>query len=373
MTQINAKIIADSKNEFGNRITTMVVTFPRFILAELNTHRMMSRNSASSRAIPFEKMIESVQNNPFIPIAWQKDHKGMQGIEYITNIEHLKEIEQDWLEARDNAVKYAKRLSEGFPNNMEDDKDTYQDCVTKQLCNRLLEPFMWHTVIVTATEWENFFALRCPQYEFEFAGELFKFKSKKDLCNHIERDLDLSNIEWLKLNKGQAEIHMMALAEAMWDAYNESTPKELKAGEWHIPFGDDITNVSSVYKGSGYNPENPTPDEYYFKELDAIRIKIATALCARVSYTVVGEESKEPNYENDIKLHDRLAESGHWSPFEHCAKAMNYEEHYHGRNGNVKIDYGDMEKDYTQGWSGNFRGFIQYRKMFANENIKNNE
>ena len=83
MTKISAKVIADSKNEFGNRITTMIVTFPRFILAELNTHRMMSRNSASSRAIPFEKMLEAVSNNPFIPIAWQKDHnyRGIYGIE----------------------------------------------------------------------------------------------------------------------------------------------------------------------------------------------------------------------------------------------------------------------------------------------------
>lgn len=66
---ITAKVVADSKNEFNNRITTMVVTFPRYILAELNTHRMFSRNSASSRAIPFEKMVKSVEENPFIPIA----------------------------------------------------------------------------------------------------------------------------------------------------------------------------------------------------------------------------------------------------------------------------------------------------------------
>ena len=79
---IQAKIIADSKNKFGNRITTMIVTIPRIILAEFNTHRMFSRNSASSRAIPFEKMVKSVKENPFIPIAWQKDHKGMQGTEY---------------------------------------------------------------------------------------------------------------------------------------------------------------------------------------------------------------------------------------------------------------------------------------------------
>ena len=81
--KISAQIVADSKNEFGDRITTMLVTFPRYILAELNTHRMFSKNSASSRAIPFVKMLKSVKENPFIPIAWQKDHPGMQGTEYL--------------------------------------------------------------------------------------------------------------------------------------------------------------------------------------------------------------------------------------------------------------------------------------------------
>ena len=79
-----AEIIADSKNKIGNRITTFVVTFPRIILAEFNTHRMLSKNSASSRAIPFQKMLKSVKENPFIPLKWMKDHLGMQGNEFFT-------------------------------------------------------------------------------------------------------------------------------------------------------------------------------------------------------------------------------------------------------------------------------------------------
>src|SRR5690606_32561224 len=146
---------------------------------------MFSRNSASSRAIPFKKMVRTVRENPFIPIAWQKDHKGMQGSEYYSKqdkfsietfidalsvlfdydyelVEHFKELlsnkykgivktlDEWWLLTRDSAVEVAVLFA----------------CfgVTKQIVNRLLEPFMWHTVIVTATEWENFFALRCPQY-----------------------------------------------------------------------------------------------------------------------------------------------------------------------------------------------------------------
>jgi hypothetical protein len=79
---IKAEIIADSKTQFGERLTTFVLVFPRIILAEFNTHRMFSRNSASSRAIPYKKMLSMVWNNPFIPIGWMKDHSGMQGYEY---------------------------------------------------------------------------------------------------------------------------------------------------------------------------------------------------------------------------------------------------------------------------------------------------
>lgn len=179
----------------------------------------------------------------------------------------------------------------------------------------------------------------------------------------------------------KAEIHMMALAETMWDAYNESTPKELKAGEWHIPFGEGINYEPSKelygYQDGGVENESgwliEGGEEAYYKELDSFKIKIATARCARVSYTVVGEEGKEANYENDIKLHDRLAASGHWSCFEHCARAMNNEEYINNRihSNQIKKQIGeDHFVDFENGWSGNFRGFVQYRKMFSNENIK---
>lgn len=355
---INAKVIADSANEFGNRITTMVVTMPRYILAEFNTHRMFSRNSASSRAIPFKKMVESVKNNPFIPIAWQKDHTGMQGTEYFQHTDPYgtsgltmpKVIEMQWLEQRDNAIKTATELNE-------------QLRVTKQLVNRLLEPFMWHTVIITATEFENFFALRCPQYNFELDDvNDITVRSRKDMYNKFPHQKDvldgLSDLDWLNRNAGQADIHMMALAEAMWDALNESTPKQLKAGEWHIPFGDQIDYVGQAY----YNVAKQFINDDNKDDVDVLAIKIATARCARVSYTVVGEEDKPANYENDIKLHDRLAASGHWSPFEHCAQCMSQDE-YEGSG------FTDSHNEEHFGWSGNFRGFTQYRKTFANENI----
>lgn len=385
-TKINAVVVADSINSWGNRITSLLVTMPRLVLAEFNTHRMFSRNTSSSRAIPFNKMVESVEKDPFIPIAWQKDHKGMQGNEYFNNptekfevedqelyellLSEFEEvgivgktdnaqisIEQQWLYARDNAIISAKILS--------------KIGITKQLCNRLLEPFMWTTVLVTATEWENFFALRCPQYIIlNSAKNNSTYRSRKDLTNWEEENsfrythLHNKDIDWLKANKGQAEIHMMALAEAMWDAINESTPKQLKAGEWHIPFGDNI-DFAKIH-----------PLNYAVKD-SITELKIATARCARVSYTVVGEEDKPDNYENDIKLHDRLIESGHWSPFEHCAKVPTEDEYRNSYRGNIKPIHIESDFTYTEeiaeinldncGWFDNFHGFQSYRNILENE------
>lgn len=367
---ISAKIVADSISPQKHRITTFVVTFPRFILAELNTHRMFSRNSASSRAIPFKKMIESIESNPFIPIAWQKDHSGMQGTEYLPEGDafHCREAH---LVARDHAVYQAKLQNERYG-------------VTKQICNRYLEPYMWHTVIITATEFENFFALRCPDYIYNVGIDRDEhYRSKKDMIIEFPSLALADNMYWFTHNSGQAEIHMMALAEAMWDAYNESVPIELKAGDWHIPFKDDIYFSSEAYAKFAIKQEGNWQE---------IAIKIATTYCARISYTVVGEEiskgivcpicngrgqtqqtdidfdtcrncngsgniiiTKEPNYENDIKLHDRLLASGHMSPFEHCAKVPTDNEW-------------KLLQRRTEGYSANFLGWLQYRKMIPNEN-----
>lgn len=171
MKKIEAKIIADSINPVGNRITTFVLTFPRFILAELNTHRMFSRNSASSRAIPFAKMMNMVNEDPFIPIAWQKDHKGMQGSEYITDQKIIQFKTGVWLNARRKVVESAKELhyNVSVARSIDDIKELDDTSVTKQICNRLLEPFMWHTAIVTSGEegLDNFYKLRCPKYTID--------------------------------------------------------------------------------------------------------------------------------------------------------------------------------------------------------------
>lgn len=368
------EIIADSLSPQGHRLTTFKVTYPRIIHAEMCRHRILSRNSASSRAIPFSKMVKMVEEDPFIPIAWQSKHSGMQGTEYLDGESEQKLLVNKWLEARDLAVQQSKLL-----NNSN---------VTKQLCNRLLEPFLWHTEIISGTEWENFFKLRCPQYEFNDEY----FNSKKDWSTERDRlELDWkyeysqgrdftipnepqNNIEWLQINKSQADIHIQAIAELMWDAYNESTLRQLKADEWHIPFGDNFDNkklleISS--KDLGYNLGNKSWNKDIVTKY---RIKIATARCARISYETLGDNPKI-DYEADIRLHDMLLESGHMSPFEHCAKAMNDEEYQAFRKGEHEVDlidnsenaYWHIEADSGDpGWCNNFKGFIQYRHFVEN-------
>lgn len=286
---IQAKIIADSIDSKGKRITSFVVTMPRIVLAELNTHRTLSRNSASSRAIPFVKMLEMVKKTPFMPIQLMKDHSGMQGNEFFTDESEIEAVKAAWFEARDKAVESAEKLSALG--------------LSKQFVNRGLEAYMWHTVIITATEWENFFALRAHE---------------------------------------AAEIHIQKLAFLMLEEMNNSTPKLLQTGEWHIPFGENM-DESALEK---LMPTiQPASLNWHQEHMQTLKVKVAVARCARVSYTVVGEEGKPDNYENDVKLHDRLLSMGHLSPFEHCAQATE-----------------------NEGWSGNFLGWTQYRKTLPNEN-----
>ena len=238
MGQITAEIVAHSLSPQGDELISVLCTFPRIILAEVNTHRMLSKNTSSSRAIPFKKMVESIQDDPFIPIAWQKEHKGMQGSEYFTEEKEITANITMWLHAKDSAVQEAQAASRNFG-------------ITKQLCNRLLEPFMWTTMLITGPRsgWDNFFNLRCPDYVFhdlDGDNKEYHFKSKKDVISKFGKSewvegeynkslKDLTELDWFKINKGQAEIHMMMLSEKIYDCIQESVPTQLKENEWHLP------------------------------------------------------------------------------------------------------------------------------------------
>jgi thymidylate synthase ThyX len=268
-----AQIILDSVAPCGKRLTTMEVTFPRFILAEFNTHRMFSRNSASSRAIPVEKRIAATAEDPFVPEAFTTNQKGMQGGKLLDGDE-AGAARQGWTRAAQAAIDHARTLAALG--------------VHKQYANRILEPFLWHTCIVSATEWQNFFLLRCSPL---------------------------------------AQPEIQCIAEMMRDAYNASNPSER---DWHMPYisAEDWTEC-----------RHPHGD--FHKEESLLR-QISVARCARVSYlTHDGKRDRE----KDMELYEKLATSGHWSPFEHVAQAMSTPER-----------------------SGNFIGWKQYRKCFTNEN-----
>lgn len=139
-------VIADSMSPHGVRLTTIEATFPRFILAEVNTHRMLTKSSASSRAIPVEKRIRMLEEDMFVPAAFSKNQKGMQASENISG-EDSDRARKIWMRAAELAVVCAKELA--------------AIGVHKQHANRLLEPFVWHTTLITGTEWSNHEALRC--------------------------------------------------------------------------------------------------------------------------------------------------------------------------------------------------------------------
>ena len=216
----------------------------KWLVAQLNTHRCFSRNSASSRAIPLKTLRAQVLENPYIPSEWPRNQKGMQGGEAL-DASHAGASERAWRQALSDACKHHEWLEHLG--------------VHKELANRLLEPFMWTKVVVTSTEWDNFFALRLPG-----AG---------------------------------AQHEMGKLALAMQQAIYSSQPKPCDPGEWHLPYADE---------------DAP----------DLRRICQSVSRCARVSYLNHGKRS---SWTQDWQLHNRLKDDGHWSPFEHQARALDYD------------------------------------------------
>lgn len=240
----SALVRANSRNRRWQTLTTMEVTYPRFVHSEFLTHRMFSRNSASSRAIPIAKMLERVETNPVMPVWWGRNQAGMQAQEELREDEKERALIR-WLGARDSALQHARELA--------------AIGVHKQIVNRLLEPWMWITVIVSATDWSNFFALRCHP---------------------------------------AAQPELRKIADMMFEAYHIGPPPQnLNDGEWHLPFLHDRDQI---------------PAESWKA--------VSVGRCARVSYLT---HDGKRDFAADIALHDKLSSQnpGHWSPFEHVAMA----------------------------------------------------
>ena len=252
------------------RITTMIVRFPRCILSEMNTHRVFSRNSASSRARSLKTTIKQVLEDPYIPL-FTENAKGMQG-PYITDEDQLTKAEMEWLFARDAAVKHALRMLLGHKMDHVDYDpyemlDLYYDLyygkeyegsripnVHKQTANRLLEPFMWHEMLITSSYWENFFKLRMDE---------------------------------------AAQPEIQAIATLMYEAMYASVPDIFPE---HIPF---------------------VKREHHASQRALLHdLRKSAAECARISYV---DRSTAGNKDGSEDLAMRLLSKGHMSPFEHQA------------------------------------------------------
>jgi thymidylate synthase ThyX len=219
---ITARILADSISPDGVRMTTMEIEYPRFILAELNTHRMLSKNSASSRAIPVKAMHEHMRLNPAQPVHWGKNQPGMQANEELTD-NNLADVKFMWQRAQQDAMHWAQQMSE-------------RAGLHKQVANRITEPWMIMKTVISGTEWANFWWLRA----------------------HAD---------------AQPEIH--ELATKMFTEYNRSSPQLLQPGEWHLPY------VKSHRLSSGeliYLDATDTPIT-----TEQARV-ISASCCAQVSY-----------------------------------------------------------------------------------------
>ena len=342
-----AEIIAHSKRaNTGEEIITYKLTFPRIILSEVNTYKMLEKNTSSSRAIPFEKMVEVVDKEPFVPLAFQTHHKRMQGTEYITNPEEIDYLEVKWLIAKDTAIESAYQL--------------YNNGITKQLANRILEPFMWVTQLCTGSResFEHLFEQRCPKYEFYFG----KFKSKKDVLEYLNvgeiehpKPFPKTDLDWLKCNKGQAEIHFMDLAEKMYDALNESTPVIMNDDEWHIPFSERPEFI----------PEMSLKD----------KIMLSCAMTARTSYTTIND-NEVLTLEKAKKIYDKCIESGHFSVVSHCAKCMTdyeYDTWIKGKcEKSEKLNILAIPNE-AKGFNKNLRGFVSLRQYVEDKSDFNYE
>lgn len=259
MTLPTARVIENSISRDGVRLTSVQITAHRFILAEINTHRALSRNYRSSRAVPVAKLIQEVRENPATPVRWMKNKPGMQATEPMTEAE-AEAADTIWRDEADRATQGAELLAA---------------CgVHKQWANRGLEPYLMVHGIITATEWENFYGLRVgPEAQPEFD----------------------------------------VLAGAMLEAMRDSEPKFLKFGEWHTPYIDneDIDHITEFCKRGSV-------DILLDDHITEFVRSVSAARCARVSYKVFDADRKPTTIE-DIGLANRLMSEGHWSPFEHQA------------------------------------------------------
>lgn len=253
--EAKVSVIADSINEDGDRILTFSIKMARFVLSELNTHRVLSRNSGSSRAVPVAKQLQKMRDGDFfIPQRVGYNQKGMQSKEFL-NENDLKKFKEDWVNAAMKAVDLAEEWS----------SNTYvtgsELGIHKQHANRILEPYIWHEVVITGTLWDGFIEQRDHQ---------------------------------------DAQPEIEAVGHCINKLVEQSQPELIKWGEWHLPFIKEQDR-----------------EEISTEDLP----KVSAARSARVSYlTHMGERE----ISEDLRLYGHLVNHypPHASPLEHPALAL---------------------------------------------------
>lgn len=302
-----ASIVRDSISEAGVRITTMAVTYPRIVHAELMTHRVFSRNASSSRAIPTERIISDVEANPASPARWGVNQRGMQDGGQMTMFGRKRAAEV-WNAACNSALTHAAEMMAG------------PEKPHKQVVNRILEPYSHITVLITSTYWKNWFWLR----------------------DHEDADPTIR-----------------VLAEYMQDAYARSTPSVIPKGGWHLPYITAVCSdlaLSSVIRNATGDFFIDDFEDYCERNTLKLLCQQSAARCARVSYNL--HDGTEPTIESDLGLFYRLCNEGgpmHASPFEHQASP------------DWKIVQGAATRWAHPLEHGNFVGWRQYRKQMVGE------
>ena len=320
---ISAEVVADSISPEGKRITTYVLEYPRFIHSEFMTHRLFSRNAASSRAIPVTKVIEHMHYNSAEPIHWGKNQAGMQAKEELEQSYKIR-VQQAWAESKFNAIDTAYKMSD--------------EGAHKQIVNRILEPFQMIRVVCTATEYDNFFYLRY----------------------HTD-----------------AQPEIAELARVMWEVREQSEPELLFPGEWHVPFVSTVKKQIAVYDSDGncigdfvrqYFIEDENHNKFILTPEEAL--KISASCSAQVSY-----RKADTSLEKALSIYDKLVtmKPCHASPLEHQATPMDMHTwEFESYEAGDVWDEGTTHCDKNgKLWSGNFKQWVQYRQLIP-DNVCNN-
>ena len=297
----SVQVIQDSRNLQGNRLITYEIETYRYIWAEVLTHKMLNKNAQSSRAVPVKSVLSVNESDPVTPIVWGKNKGGMSASEQLEGIE-LESAKQLWRAAADNAFIYSKRLSEIG--------------LHKMWSNRLTEAFSRIKAVMSGTEWDNF--------------------------------------EWLRDDPDAAQPEIVDLARKIKEAKSKSTPFELRPGEAHVPYVGRLRN-------------DPRDGVVYLDSNDDIlsledALKISASCCGQVSYRKLDD-----SFEKAMEIYNRLFDGPkpHFSPCEHQGIAMQVTKLQHLSVFNPEVWEDGVSHVDREGnlWSGNLKGFVQYRKL----------